>query len=116
MNFLPMKWLCFVIAVLISCLGTWLASFIYKRTSLPLRTFEYSLSELKENFDSQKGYQKFNVSEKNAFNNYVIGVHCHYIYSIENKIVFRSCVRKVVGCATALIYILFFYTIPNNYR
>lgn len=113
MNFIPIKWLCFVLALVISVLGTLLASFVYKRTALPIKPFEYSSTELREMFDRQKEYKEFNISDENAFNNFVIGMHCHYIYFIEDKIVFRSCIRKVVFGAATLIYLLFFWRQPN---
>jgi len=113
LKFLETQWLYIVIALSIGVLSYYLTLIIYKKTSLPLLSFNYSIDRLKEDGIHYSKYNtKFIVCEDKAINNYIIIQHNEYLRSIYDTIIFRSSLRKVLFAISAVVYFLCFMRIP----
>lgn len=95
---------------------------IYKiyRCKLSIPKFEYNESTLKEHFSRSYdvNYDRFHdayydISPETAYNNYLLEKHYHYLSSIEETIIFRSSLRKILVALSIGIYVLFFWQIPQ---
>ena len=109
-----LEWVAGLVALIVCLIGYFISYIIYhKFTNLALSKFEYSSLELKELFERQEGYSKYNISKKSAFNNFVITKHNAYLNSIQATIFFRYWVRKSLIFVSGIIYLVFFMRIPT---
>lgn len=112
-NVISSNILCVLIALAVCLCSSLIISFIYKHTNLPIEKNFYSISRLNELFKEQKDTGNFKISEKDAWNNFLILYHRQYVCSIENTILFRWHIKKVLNYMAVLIYVLFFMCIPE---
>ena len=71
--------------------------------------FEFSATEdqLKKDFEDEKKYNKFPVSEKHAYNNYVIQRHSDYINNLEPLIRNNKAVA-IIACGVGVVFLCIF--------
>lgn len=99
-----------VVCLAVCCLGCYIIRKVYKK-HFALRSFCYSREDLKQRFVYDD--TEHDISEEDAFNNYVIMCHYNYLLSIEDTVIFRKNIMKVITWASTIIYILFFMRTPD---
>ena len=98
------------ICLAVCCLGCYLVWMLYKKC-FAIDSFRYSREDLEKQFVYDG--DGFDISEEDAFNNYIIMCHYEYLRSIEDTVIFRKCIMKVITWVSTIIYILFFWKEPN---
>ena len=99
-----------VVCLAICCTGCYILWKLYKNR-LALDTFYFSKESLRERFYYDES--EYDVSEEDAFNNFVIEYHYSYLLSIEDSVIFRKNIMKILSALSAIIYFLFFMQIPT---
>lgn len=94
-----------IICVAICGLGYYIIKKLYNK-HLAIEEFRYNREDLERTFVYDD--TEFDISEEDAFNNYVLMCHYRYLSSIEDTVVFRKNILKVMSWVSTIIYILFF--------
>jgi hypothetical protein len=111
--------LCIIIALIPSIVCDWIISLIYKRTPLTIKHFEVNLENLKSyrehlyNINKENNTLEYNISKESYVNYYIIVEHNKYLRSIKQTVILRSTIRKMLGGLTIIVYLFFFFTIPE---
>lgn len=113
--------LTFLISLVIVILISLIVSLIYYKTTsckIPyFRPYEYgyTISDLKEKYEReiQNKYDYFELSEDNRFNNFLVSELTSYMESIAHTMHIRCAVRNALTSIGILVYIIFFFRIPN---
>lgn len=98
----------------ICCLGCYILWKLYKKSNLCLDLyndrFNYSREELEQRFVYNE--KEFNISREDAFNNYALEKHYHYLHLIEDSVATREKIRDILEVVAGIIYLLF---VPQKY-
>ena len=103
----------FILAILLPSILIFVVCVIYNRTSLKLKTFEFTRSKLKERYNQDGYFCEFDISENSKQNNFNLEMHNEYIVRIYPKIANRYRVRLAIEFVCGIIYLLFIKRFPD---
>ena len=104
----------FIIVVVICAAICYLGYYIIKKLynkHLAIERFCYNREDLERKFVYDD--TEFDISVEDAFNNYVLMCHYRYLLSIEDTVIFRKNIMKVMSWVSTIIYVLFFLRTPD---
>ncbi len=98
------------LSLIVCCLGCYIIYKLYNK-HCSIRNFSISIEELKKQFHYDKN--GFDISEEDAFNNFIIYHHHNYLRFIEDSVRRRNGIKKILVKIGIIVYFLFFFHAPD---
>ena len=108
------SWILSILIVGAICvLSAFIIDLIYKRHSICHRLRAKHFPRDEAYYKRVANYNDFPISYENNLNNITIKMHYQYLLSIEHTVIQRYYLRKMISKIEFLVYVLFFFTIPE---